>query len=229
MKALFGKYTRPAKKIVIVGGGRIGYNVALGMEDSDISVKIIEKDPERCKFLSKSLKSAVILHGDGSDRGILEEENISDMGVFVAISNNEELNIMASLLAKKLGVSRAITLVNRTDYIQLAHSLGIEVVLSPRLIAASSILRYVRKVDVLSLTTISEDMAEIIEAKVGKDSELKNIQLKNAKLPKTTLIGAIIREGKKIIIPSGDDMVYQDDRLIIFTLREGIKEIERML
>ncbi len=198
------------------------------MEDRNLTVKVIERDVERCKFLSKSLKSTIVLHGDGSDRTLLEEENIKDMDVFAAVSNNEELNIMASLLAKRLGVKKIITIVNRTDYIPLAHSLGIEVVLSPRLITASSILRYIRKADVLYLTTIAEDMAEIIEVVVSKKSLLKNVAIKDANIPKTVLIGGIIREND-IIIPTGEDCIYEGDRLIIFTLREGIKDIEKIL
>ncbi len=228
MLSLFPRYSKPLRSIIIVGGGRIGYNVALAVEETGVMVKIIEKNGERCKFLSKKLKSAIILHGDGSDRMLLEEENIQDMDVFAAISNNEELNIMASLLAKRLGVKKIITIVNRTDYIPLAHSLGIEVVLSPRLITASSILRYVRHAGILSLTAIAEDMAEIIEAEVGKESTLRNVTIKDADLPGTTLIGAIIRNGE-VIIPSGEDNIYEGDRLIFFTLREGIKEIEKIL
>jgi len=226
--SLFSKGPRLVKKIMIVGGGKIGYMVATELEEKDITVKIIEKNPDRCKYLINKLKHTIILNGDGSDRGLLEEENIESMDVFAALSNNEELNIMSCLLAKRLGVKKVITLVNRTDYISVANNLGIEVVISPRLITASSILRYVRRGDILSLTTVAEDMAEILEAKVGNTSKFIGKRLKETKLPPSVLIGAIIRNGK-IIIPSGDDQIKNGDRLIIFTLRESIKQVEELL
>lgn len=224
--ALLEVPTKPAKKIMLLGGGRIGYHIASTME-LKADIKIIEKDGERCKYLSKNLRKTLVLHGDGADRQLLIEENISDMDVFVAVSNNDELNIMASLLAKKLGVKKTIVIVNKTEYIPLAYSLGLQAVLSPLLITASTILRYVRKGDILSLTAIAEDKAEIIEARVGKQSSLVGKTLKEAEL-KGSIIGAIIRD-EEVIIPSGLDKVIEGDKLIIFTLRESIKEVERVL
>ncbi len=219
--------TKPSRKIMIAGGGRIGYYIA-SMVEGKADVKIIEKDPERCKFLSRFLGRTLILHGDCADQKLLIDENIKDMDVFVAVTNNEELNIMSALLARKLGVKKSIIIVNRTDYIPLAHSLGLQAVLSPRLITASSILRYVRRGDILSLTAIAEDRAEIIESRVSDTSALKDKLLKDAKLPKNTLIGMIIRDDQ-MIVPSGSDTIKKGDKLIIFTLRESIKEIEKIL
>lgn len=224
--ALFGVSEKPAKKIMLLGGGRTGYYIASEME-LKADLKIIEKDEERCKYLSKHLKRTLVLHGDGADQKLLIEENIGDMDVFTAVSNNDELNIMASLLAKKLGVRKCIAIVNKTDYIPLAHSLGLQAVLSPRLITASTILRYVRRGDILSLTAVAEDKAEIIEARIGKTSPLIGKTLKEAQ-PKASIIGAIIR-GDNVIIPSGLDKVIEGDKLIIFTLRESIKEVEKLL
>lgn len=218
----------PVRRIMILGGGRIGFYVAKTMEEKNLSVKIIEKDVDRCKFLLKSLQKSVILRGDGSDQKLLEEENISDMDVFAAISNNEELNIMASLLAKSLGVKKVITIVNRTDYLPLANNLGIEAVLSPRLITAGTILKYVRRGNILSLTTVAEGKAEMMEAEVKEGSVLIGKILHQVELPKKTLIGAIIRD-KKVIIPSGNDQIITNDKLIIFTLRESIKQLEKLL
>lgn len=219
--------TKPSRKIMIAGGGRIGYYIA-SMVEGKADVKIIEKDPERCKFLSRFLGRTLILHGDCADQKLLIDENIKDMDVFVAVTNNEELNIMSALLARKLGVKKSIIIVNRTDYIPLAHSLGLQAVLSPRLITASSILRYVRRGDILSLTAIAEDRAEIIESRVSDTSALKDKLLKDATLPKNTLIGMIIRDDQ-MIVPSGSDTIKKGDKLIIFTLRESIKEIEKIL
>jgi trk system potassium uptake protein len=224
--SLLGVQATPAKKIMLLGGGRIGHYVTSVLE-MRADVKIIEKNDERCKFLSKNLKKALVLHGDGADQQLLIEENVRNMDAFLAVSNNDELNIMAALLAKNLGAKKTVAIVNRTDYIPLAHSLGLQAVLSPRLITASTILRYVRKGDILSLTAIAEDRAEVMEARIGKTSPLVGKTLDKAQ-PKASIIGAIIK-GKEVIIPSGSDMVEEGDRLIIFTLRESIKDVEKIL
>ncbi|MEW6067278.1 MAG: Trk system potassium transporter TrkA [Nitrospirota bacterium] len=223
--ALLGVPAKPAKKIMLLGGGRIGYYIASNIE-LRADVKIIEREAERCKYLSKNLKKALVLHGDGSQK-LLLEENIGDMDAFVSVSNNDELNIMVSILAKKLGAKKSFAIVNKTEYIPLAHSLGIQAVLSPRLITASTILKYVRRGDILSLTAIAEDKAEIIEARIGSSSTLVGKTLEEAQ-PNASIIGAIIR-GKEVIIPSGSDRVIKDDKLIIFTLRESIKKVEKLL
>jgi trk system potassium uptake protein TrkA len=223
-----GAESTPAKRIMIAGGGRIGFYVARTMEQRNMSVKVIETDAERCKFLLKSLKKSVILHGDGSDQKLLEEENIADMDVFAAISNNEELNIMASMLAKSLGVKKVIAIVNKTDYLPLANNLGLEAVLSPRMITAGTILKYVRSGNIISLTTVAEGKAEIMEAEAKEGSVLIGKSLHEVELPKKTLVGAIIRNDR-IIIPSGDDRIAANDKLIIFTLQESIRQVENIL
>jgi trk system potassium uptake protein TrkA len=150
------------------------------------------------------------------------------MDVFAAISNNEELNIMASLLAKRQGIRKIITIVNRTDYLSLADNLGIGTVLSPRLITAGTILKYVRGANILSLTTMAEGKAEIMEAEVKEGSVLIGKTLHEIELPGKSLIGAIIRDDN-VIIPSGSDRILNKDKLIIFTLRESIKKLEKLL
>jgi trk system potassium uptake protein TrkA len=216
------------KRVMILGGGRIGYFVAKTLEQRNLNIKIIEQDTDRCKFLVKSLKKCVILHGDGSDQKLLEEENINDMDIFAAISNNEELNIMASLLAKSLGAKKIITIVNRTDYLPLANNLGIEAVLSPRLITADAILRYVRGANIISLTTVAEGKVEIMELEVREGSALVGKTLREVELPEKSLIGAIVKNGD-VVIPSGNDKIFGRDRLIIFTLKESIKQVEKFL
>lgn len=217
----------PSRRIMILGGGRIGYYIASKMENKS-DIKIIEKDSDRCKFLSKHLGKTLVLHGDGADKQLLLEENIQNTDTYIACSNNDELNIMASLLAKRLGAKKVIALVNRTDYIPLAHNLGIQSVLSPRLITASIILRYLRRGEVLSLTAIAENKAEIMEIEVSKGSSLIGRTLKEGIFPKNSILGAIIRSDK-IIIPSGDDLIREKDKLIIFALKDSIKEVEKLL
>lgn len=224
--AVLGVTASPVKKVMILGGGRTGYHIASRIEGK-ADVKIIEKNEERCKFLSKELRRSLILHADGTEQKVLLEENIGDMDIFISVSNNDELNIMVSLLAKKLGVKKTVTLVNKTDYISLAHGLGIQSVVSPRLIAAGTILRYVRRGDILNLTPIADAKAEILEGRIGKTSPLIGKTLQKAQ-PKDSIIGAIIR-GDKVTIPSGQDVFHEGDKLIVFTLRKSIKQVEMML
>lgn len=222
-----GVPAKPVKRVMILGGGRIGYYIASRIENRT-DVKIIEKDEERCKFLSKHLGKSLILYGDGADKKLLIEENVSNMDAYIAVSNNDELNIMASLLAKKLGAKKVIALVNRTDYIPLAHNLGIQSVICPRLITASIILRYVRRGEILSLLAIAENKAEIIEVVVSKASSIVGRSLKEGIFPANAIFGAIIR-GERIIIPTGEDFIKENDKLIIFALKESIKEVEKLL
>jgi trk system potassium uptake protein TrkA len=132
------------------------------------------------------------------------------------------------MLAKSLGVKKIITIINKTDYISLANNLGIAAVLSPRLITAGTILKYVRGGNILSLTTVAEGKAEIMEALVKEGSIFIGKTLMEVKLPKETLVGAIIRD-REVIIPSGTDKIAIDDKLIIFTLQESIKQLEKLL
>jgi trk system potassium uptake protein TrkA len=222
-----GASGKPAKRIMIVGGGRVGYHIAASME-MKADVKIIERDTERCKFLSKNLRKTIVLNGDGSDENLLMEENIADMDVFISVSNNEELNIMTSLLAKRLSMIKTITIVNKTDYLSLAGGLGLQSVLSPRMITASSIMKYVRRGEILSLTKIADGKAEVLEARIGGTSPLLNKPLMDAKLPKNSLIGTIVR-GEQIIIPTGSTVVQEGDKLIVFTLTDSIKKLEKLL
>lgn len=215
------------KNVMIMGGGRVGYYVASFIEDK-MRVKIIEKKPERCQFLSQHLKRSLILCGDGTDKELLLQENIKDMDAFVAVSDSEELNIMACLLAKRLGVKRVIAIVNKSEYLPLAHHLGIESVLNPRLLTASLILRYIRKGEILSLTAIADHKAEIMEIELNYRSSLINKTLEEIKFPKDSLVG-IIKRGEEIIIPKGKDVLQAKDRIIMFVLSRAIKDLEKLL
>lgn len=225
--SIIGAPIQPARKVIINGGGQIGLSVAKTIERR-IEVKIIDTDLERCKHLSKQLHKAIVLYGDGSERKMLLDENISGTDVYVAVTDSDELNIMSCLMAMKLGVQKTVAVVNRTDYVTLAHSLGLQAVLSPRLLTASTILRYVRRGDILSLTAVADGRAEMMETRVGESSSLAGVCLRDASLPRSSLIGAIIR-GDRVIIPSGNDRVDAEDRLIIFTLRESIKDLGKLL
>lgn len=226
---LFEKRVKPLRRSLIVGGGRLGYRLASALETQEgASCKIIEKDPLRCEFLAERLNKAVVLHGDGSDQSLLAEENVSDMDVVITLTNDEETNILSSLLARRMGVRKCITKISKFSYFPLMKTIGIEQVVSPRLSAIDSILQHVRRGKVLSAISIKGEQAEVMEAVALETSEIVSKPLKNIKFPKGALLAGIMRQDQ-IIIPTGDTVIAPDDRIIIVARREAIPQIEKIL
>lgn len=225
---LFGKAKTPLKRVLIVGGGRIGWRLSKSLEKKSIKTKIIEKDQRRCKLLSKHMKSAVVLHGDGSDQSLLYEENIRDMDAVVTLTNDEETNILVSLLSKNMGAQNTITKISKLSYFPLMSVIGIEQVVSSRLSAIDSILRHIRKGKVLTAFSVYGEQAEVLEAVALKTSAIVGKPLKNISFPKGSILISIIRD-KEIIIPSGESVVKPDDRIIIFATRSAIPKVEKIM
>jgi trk system potassium uptake protein TrkA len=223
-----GKQEAPIKRVLIIGGGRIGYRLASLLEDEPISCKIIEKDPAKCDKLAERLNKAVVLHGDGSDQGLLAEENVGDMDAVVTLTNDEETNILASLLARRMGVRKCITRISKFSYFPLMATIGIEQVVSPRLSAINGILQHVRRGKVLSAMSIKGEQAEILEAVAMETSAIVAKPLRNVGVPKGALVAAIMRQDN-IIIPSGETVIAPDDRIIIVARREVIAQVEKIL
>ncbi len=225
---MFDKSEKELKRVLIVGGGRIGYRLAKRLEKKSIQTKIIEQNQERCSMLAENLDKAVVLCADGSDQNILTDENIQDMSAVVTVTDDEETNILVSMLSKQRGVSKAITKVDRFSYFNLMSTIGIHRIVSPRLSAINSILQYIRKGEVLSDITLKGEQAEVIEAVALETSEIVGKPLKSISFPKEALLAGIITE-KEIIIPSGDSVVNPGDRIIIFAKREAVPKIEKFL
>lgn len=225
---LFGFEAQTIRRVMIAGGGNIGYYLASHLEKIGLSVKVIEQNEERCEKLASDLTKTVVLKGDTSDQSLLKEENIANVDCFIAVTNDDEANILSSLLAKQMGAKKVITLVNKAGYIPLMSTVGIDVAVSPRLTTVSGILQHVRKGKVLSVTSIHEENAEAIEVIALETSDIVNKPLKDIKEPKGAIIGAIEREGK-VIIPKGDDMILAGDRVLIFTLRSSVPDVEKSL
>lgn len=225
---LFNKVATPVKRVMIIGGGRIGYRLARRLEDQALSCKIIEKREARCDFLADKLDRTVVLRGDGSDQGLLMEENIHDMDVVVTLTGDEETNILASLLAKRLGAKKTITQINKFSYFPLMSAIGIEQVVSPRLSAINSILQHIRRGKVLSAIAIKGEEGEVMEAVALPTSDIVSIPLKKIAFPKGAMVAGIIRKDG-IIIPRGDSVIEPHDRIVIFALRKAIPGVERIL
>jgi len=224
----FDKETATVRRVMVVGGGRIGLRVARLLESRSIHTKIVEKSAERCAFLAEQLDKTIVLHGDGSDQELLIEENIREMDVVLTLTDDEETNILASLLAKRMGAHKAITKISKFSYFPLMKAIGLEQVVSPRLSAINSILQHIRRGKVLSAISIKGEQAEVIEAVAMETSDIVGKPLKNVPLPKGVLVTGIIRDGE-VIIPSGESVILPDDRVIIFARREAIAKIEKIL
>jgi len=224
----FKKEEFKLKNIMIGGGGRFGELVTSDLEKMDLKIKVIEPNKKRAYELSDILNKAVVINSSQTDIKVLKHENIEDMDCFIAVSEDEEENIFSCLMAKHLGVPKTICLVNNSDYVPIARSIGIDSVISPRLATANVILKLIRKGNVLNLTTLRDNDAEVIEVIAQKNSGILNKQINDMHFPDDALIGTIIRNDK-IIIPKGDDYIRPDDRVIIFALNKAISSVEKLL
>jgi trk system potassium uptake protein TrkA len=226
--SLFNKYDQPIKRALIVGGGRIGFRLARLLEEHAIYCKIIERDPDRCTYLAERLNRSVVLCGDGSDQELLSEENIQDMDMVIMLTQDEETNILASLLAKRMGARKAITRISKFSYFPLTQAIGIEKIVSPRLSAINTIMQHIRKGKVLSDISIKGEQAEVIEAVALETSGIVGKPLRDISFPKGAMVAGIVHK-ETIIIPTGDSVIQPNDRVIIFARKEAVAKIEKIL
>jgi trk system potassium uptake protein TrkA len=226
--ALFDKHTHPLRRVLIIGGGRIGIRLALLLEEKSIYTKIIEKRPEQCNVIADRMNKAVVLCGDGSDQGLLNEENIQDMDVVITLTNDEETNILTSLLVKRMGARKTITKIDKFSYFPLMSAIGLEQVVSPRLSAINTILQHIRRGKVLSAISLKGEQAEVMEAIALQTSDIVGTPLRKIAFPKDALLAGIIHK-ENVIIPSGDSVIEPEDRIIIFATRKAIPKIEKIL
>ena len=216
------------RRVCIVGAGQTGASLAKALDHTKISVKIIERDSDTCAMLSESLDHVIVINGDGTDKGLLEEENIKDMDFMMALTADEETNILISLLAKGLGTGKTIARVSKWSYIPLMTTIGIDIVVSPRLSAVRAILQHIRPGKIVSVVPLKGEHAEAIEAEALETSDIVNIPLSKVKMPKGAIVGAIVR-GEEIIIPQGDSIIRPKDHLIIFALQRVFPKLEKLL
>ncbi|MES0362488.1 MAG: Trk system potassium transporter TrkA [Desulfobacteria bacterium] len=225
---IFGKRAEPLNRVLLVGGGNLGLKLATALEELSIHTKLIERDPDRCRELAELLDKVIILQGDGSDQGLLQEENIQDMDVVVTLTGDEETNILTSLLAKRMGAQKTVTRISRFSYFPLVSAIGLEHIVSPRRAAINTMLQYVRRGQVLSAMALKGEEAEVLEAVALETSDVVGKPLQDVPFPKGALVVAIIR-GDEVIIPTGDSVIQPHDRIIIFSTRQGIPRVEKAL
>jgi trk system potassium uptake protein TrkA len=218
------------KRILIAGGGNIGYRLAKTLENK-YRLKLIEHGKGRAKFLSENLSKTVVLMGSATDKALLEEENIDTIDVFCAVTNDDETNIMSSMLAKRLGARKVMTLINKAAYVDLVQGGVIDIAISPQQTTIGSLLTHVRRGDMVNVHSLRRGAAEAIEAIAHGDkltSKVVGRTISNIDLPKGTTIGAIVR-GDQVIITHEDIMVESDDHIILFVVdKRRIPEVERL-
>jgi trk system potassium uptake protein len=225
----FGHDEPEAKRLLICGGGNIAMLLAREIEKEYpwINAKVIESDAERAAVVASILSGTVVLHGDVLDPEILEEANITATDTVVAVTDDDETNILSSLLAKRHGAKRAITLLNKGTYEPLITTLGIDVIVSPRNITASTILQHVRRGHIYSVHTLREGFGELIEAEALETSSLVGTPLKEVRLPSGVMIGAVVRNGK-VISPRGSTVIQDKDRVVLFAASEAVRKVEKL-
>jgi len=232
----FGHNEKISKKILIVGGGNIGFNLAKNLEESLDSprVKIVEKNKDRSEFLANELNKTIVINGDALDDEVLIEANLEEAETVLALTNDDEDNLMVSVLVekfakddKKLDNKRTMALINKPNYSLLQSSLKIDDLIDPRMNTVSSILKHIHKGTIETAYTIMNGEYEVIEAEIIETSELINKELKNSNLPEEIRIGAVLREDK-VVIPRSNFVFQKDDRVVFLAKKDSISVVENI-
>jgi len=227
---IFGHEETKASKILIIGGGNIGFNLAKDLEETveGIRIKIIEKNKERAELIASELNNTIVINGDGLDEAILKEANLDEIETVLCLTNDDEDNIMASVLAERSGTNkRTIALVNKQNYSLLQSSLNIDDLVDPRMMTVSTILKHVHKGTIQTVYTLLDGEYEFIEAEILEDSELINTSIKDSNLPKEIRIGAVVRK-KEVIIPNSKFKFEKKDLVVFLCKRDQLSIVENL-
>jgi trk system potassium uptake protein TrkA len=220
-----GKENVSIQNIMILGGGLIGRYVARDLEDK-MNIKIIESNADKSEEIADILKRTLVIHGDGTDMDLLAVEGIIDMDSFIAVTGDDETNIISTLMARHLQVPRTIALVNKTEYLPITPTIGLDAVVSKKLLTVNAILRFIQKSSLESIATIPGIDAEILEVIPQDKSKITHKPLKDVHFPRFAIVGAVQR-GQEVIIPTGNTQIKSGDRVVIFTLPNTLGEVEK--
>ena len=215
---------------MIIGGGNIGFHLAKMLENNfeGARVKIIEKNKKRAEEIASDLSSSIVINGDALEDDILKEANLEESETVLALTNDDENNIMACVLAEKAGqTKRTIAIVNKSNYSLLQSSLNIDDLVDPRMTTVSRIMEHVHRGTIATVYSLLDGEYEFVEAKVLEKSELLNKKIKDSNLPENTRVGAVVR-GKQVIIPRGDFVFEKDDLVVLLSGRDQLKDIENI-
>jgi len=221
---------KPVRRVMIAGGGNIGLRLAEALEQNYV-VKIVDHNKRRCEILAGRLDTTLVLQGDATDESLLESENVDEMDMFVAVTNDDENNIMSCLLAKRMGARRVVALINRSSYVDLLQAGQIDIAISPAQATIGTLLAHVRRGDVTQVHALRRGAAEALEAVVHGDADsgpLVGKKIEDIELPRGTTIGAIAR-GDKVIIAHHDTVIQSEDHVIVFvTNKKLVPKVEKL-
>jgi trk system potassium uptake protein TrkA len=221
-----GKNNIDVRRLMIVGGGRIGEMVAKKLENTVDYIKLIERRRERCEYLNDSLNKTLVINGDARNTDLLIDEDVNDFDAFVAVTSSSETNILSCVMAKKMGVAKTIAEVENIDYIKLAEGMGVDAVINKKLITASRIFRFTLSNKVQSLKCLNGSDAEILEFIVNPNSTVTKGKIRDLSFPKDAIIGGIIR-GNSSFIAVGDTEIKPYDRVVVFALPSALKKVNK--
>lgn len=225
---IVGKNEEKMEKIMILGGGKVGRLVAAELErDKQLNVKLIESSLNKSTKIAEKLQRTLLIVGDGTDLDLLAAEGIMDMDSYIAVTDDEETNILSCLMAKHLGVVRSLALVNRSDYLPIMPSIGVDAAVDKQTITVNAILRFIRRGNIVSLATLRGIDAEILQIEISSDSKVAGKELRTLKLSRDAMIGVITR-GKEVIVPVGSTKLTPGDKLIVFTKPDALIKVEKI-
>ena len=224
---LMGTKKDKIEKIMIMGGGRVGYKVAKDLSDGGLSVKLVEIDNTKAENIANSLPKVLVLNIDGTRVDLLSEESLENMDAFIATTGDSQKNIMSCLMAKSKNIGRTIAIVDNTDYFELSESIGVDTLINKKLLAANQIFRFIRKGNILELNKLNNMNAEVLEFLISKESKVKGKKIKNLDFPRSAIIGGVIRDGiGKIAL--GDFIIKKGDRVLVCSLYNAISKVEKL-
>jgi trk system potassium uptake protein len=218
--------TAPVRDVTIYGGGRIGLRLALALEAAGMSVRVIERDEARARYVASQLRKGFVLHDEGISRDFLLQERVDKTDAFVAVTGDDRANLLAAMYARQLGARTTIAGVSRGEFAPLADALGVDLTISPRVLAAEAILRFVRKGEVIDVTLL-ESGAEMIELRVPERCPVAGRPLSEVGFPEGAIVGALLRNGD-VVIPTGKEVLRPGDDAVVFTVEDAIEEVERL-
>jgi trk system potassium uptake protein TrkA len=222
-----GTVKKDIKNVMILGGSKVGQKTARDLCSRKFNVKLIEKDKQKATELAEQLPNALVINGDGRNVELLEEESLSAMDAFIAVTGNSETNIMSCLVAKSKDIKKTIALVENMDYFQLSHSIGIDTLINKKLLAANNIFRYIRKGEVVAMTRLNNLNAEILEFIVKPNSAVSGKLIREIDFPRLATIGGVIRDSEGVIA-LGSFKIKEGDRVVVCCLPSAIPKIEKL-
>jgi trk/ktr system potassium uptake protein len=218
--------TAPVRDVTIYGGGRIGLRLALSLEKAGMSVRVIERDESRARYVASKLRRGFVLHDEGISRDFLLQEGVDRTDAFVAVTGDDRANLLAAMYARQLGARMTIAGISRGEFAPLADALGVDLTISPRMLAAEAILKFVRKGEVIDVALLASG-AEMIELRVPEACKVAGRPLSEVGFPEGAIVGAVLRNGD-VVIPTGRDVLTAGDDAVVFTVEDAVEEVENL-